>query len=128
MSGNPNWMNNPYTFPGVPSMTPIHLKRRSESNPAGAQRPVLSSPNQTLVAPSTRASNRPSTAGSVYTGHGGSSGAVAAAKVKHPYTVLKRGKKHHAYPAEVAPYPLNYEPRILDWSVSTFLAFLDRNA
>ncbi|CAG8776880.1 3473_t:CDS:2, partial [Acaulospora colombiana] len=34
--------------------------------------------------------------------------------VKYPYTVLKRGKKHHAFSSEVVPYPLNYEARILD--------------
>ncbi|PVG01184.1 hypothetical protein CPB86DRAFT_118716 [Serendipita vermifera] len=34
--------------------------------------------------------------------------------IRHPYTVLKRGKKHHAFSSEVVPYPLNYEARILD--------------
>jgi hypothetical protein len=42
------------------------------------------------------------------------------ANVKHPYTVLKRGKKHHAFSTEAVPYPLNYETRILDWYVPCF--------
>jgi hypothetical protein len=113
MSGNPSWMDNPYTFPGVPLLTPIHRKRRSVPNSLQATPQDLSiTSSQSLIIPFKRSGDRPSTAGSTH-----SSTAVGAAKVKHPYTVLKRGKKHHAYPVQVAPYPLNYEPRILDWSV-----------
>jgi hypothetical protein len=32
MGDKDDWMRNPYMFPGVPSITPIHIKRRSESH------------------------------------------------------------------------------------------------
>ncbi|KIM20183.1 hypothetical protein M408DRAFT_287458 [Serendipita vermifera MAFF 305830] len=107
MSEPPKWMQNPYLISSIPSVSPVHLKRRSESTSANKS-PLPSN-----------SSKRPSTSGS--TSHSSlevgtsASSPAATAKVKYPYTVLTRGKKHHAYPRDLAPYPLNYESRLLDY-------------
>ncbi|KAG8830053.1 hypothetical protein FRC17_005535 [Serendipita sp. 399] len=134
---NDKRMQNPYIFPGAstasPSLTPIHLKRRSESH-SSFHPPSSSSSSNTNNSSGKLSSKRPSTsagtsvysssvyASSTISGGSSSSGGSGAGtinppivtKVRHPYTVLKRGKKHHAFPTQIAPYPLNYENRILD--------------
>lgn len=90
-------MDNPYSLTaGIPSITPINLKRRSISK---SHKPPLSLPPVPPPQSSTR--------------------------VKYPYLVLKRGKKHHAFPTDFAPYPLNYEPKVLDLSVISRFAFIN---
>ncbi|KAG8769393.1 hypothetical protein FRC15_004612 [Serendipita sp. 397] len=131
---NDKWMQNPYVFPGVnvsPSLTPIHVKRRSESHSSShpSQYSSMSSSGNNNPPSGKLSSKRPSTAGtSVYSssvyasstisGGSNSSGSgtvtIGPTKIRYPYTVLKRGKKHHAFPTQTVPYPLNYENRILD--------------
>ncbi|KAG8776936.1 hypothetical protein FRC16_004359 [Serendipita sp. 398] len=131
---NDKWMQNPYVFPGVnvsPSLTPIHVKRRSESHSSShpSQYSSMSSSGNNNPPSGKLSSKRPSTAGtSVYSssvyasstisGGSNSSGSgtvtIGPTKIRYPYTVLKRGKKHHAFPTQAVPYPLNYENRILD--------------
>lgn len=123
-----NWMQNPYTFTGVPSLTPIHLKRRSESHKDSklfgsnqGKRPSTSAgkgnvnPNSGLGAGyNTNPSAYVYGSGNMSESSHGHAAGGKPAEIRHPYLVLKRGKKHHAYSVDVAPYPLNYETRLLD--------------
>ena len=104
-------MNNPYMFPGVPQLTPVHAKRRSESHSSSSNPHTSSTTSTTPLIPSS-SKKRPSTSGAP--SNYAPSLAPSTIKVKHPYTVLKRGKKHHAFPTDIVPYPLNYDHRILD--------------
>lgn len=100
-------MSNPYMFPGV---TPSHLKRRSESHSSS---PLVAS-STSFVSSKKRPSTSHASGHKDYAPSVASTATSSTVKVRYPYTVLKNGKKHHAFPTDIIPYPLNYDNRILD--------------
>lgn len=94
-------------FPGV---TPSHLKRRSESHSSS---PLVAS-STSFVSSKKRPSTSHASGHKDYAPSVASTATSSTVKVRYPYTVLKNGKKHHAFPTDIIPYPLNYDNRILD--------------